>query len=178
MWVVADAQGLRYHTDADGSVVILADDSVDPAEIAGAELPPGIVPRQADDGLISGEVPPAGGIGLLVLLRGASPEAVSSELLARGCSAVTLATVESGEWRIWIQDAPAAVNAAFAPSLAPVTPFFVRCAPSAPPPGSGVMGTVTLGPICPCSARMTPVPISPTAQRCRFSTRTTSRSCG
>lgn len=164
VWVVADAQGLRYHTNANGSAVILAG-SIGPSMIAGAPLPEGALPRTTEGGLISGEVPAPGSIGLLVVLEAATPEAVSGALLASGCSVETLATLDGGVWRVWIVGAPSAANAPFAAAfeagLPPLTPFFVRCRPEVPPPGSGVLGRVTLGPLCPVQQLGVPCPDEP-----------------
>jgi hypothetical protein len=160
-WVTAGSTGYRYHTNLDGSSVQLAA-TVPPSSIASAPLPGGASPRVIDGGLISGEVPAPGSIGLLVLLRPASPEAVSGELLTRGCAVETLATLEGGVWRIWILGAPAAANAGFpASALGTLTPFFVRCAPATPPPGSGVLGIVTRGPLCPVQQLGVPCPDQP-----------------
>jgi len=161
VWATAGGTGYRYHTNETGSSVTLAA-TVAPSSIATAPLPAGATLRIVNDGLISGEIPDPGSIGLLVLLQAASPEAVSAELAAGGCAVQTLATLEGGVWRIWILGAPAAANAGFpASALGTLTPFFVRCAPEVPPPGSGVMGIVTRGPLCPVQQLGVPCPDEP-----------------
>jgi hypothetical protein len=44
-----------------------------------------------------------------------------------GCTVESLAILESGAWKIYINGAPAVVNSAFPASLPATLAFFVRC---------------------------------------------------
>jgi autotransporter family porin len=140
-WVTAGTQGYRYHTNLDGSSVLLGA-TIDADVISTSPLPEGALPRAIDVGVIRGSIPTPGSIGLLVLLDTTPPEAITSELLAGGCAVESLATLQEETWHIWIPGAPAPINAAFpASTLGPLTPFFVRCAAVAPQPASTVEPT-------------------------------------
>ncbi|MCC6238073.1 MAG: hypothetical protein IT299_10950 [Dehalococcoidia bacterium] len=51
-----------------------------------------------------------------------------SALATAGCTAESLAVLEGGVWKIYINGAPAVVNSAFPGTVAATTAFFVRCA--------------------------------------------------
>ncbi len=155
VWAGAEGLAYRYHTDTGGDVR-LAESGIDPASVATAPLPEGATPRPAR---FRGEVPPPGSMGLLVATQGTSPGALYDDLAAAGCTPTTIATLEDGHWRVYIEAAPAAVNAAFPELLAPETPFFVRCA--GPDLRSGISGTVTVGPMCPVVREGEPCPDQP-----------------
>lgn len=76
----------------------------------------------------TGQIPPRGATALFV--TGASTNAVSltAALTTAGCGVEALGVLVTGTWRMYISGAPAAVSSAFPPSLAPLTPFFARCA--------------------------------------------------
>lgn len=91
----------------------------------------------------TGEVPPAGGIGLLVTSGPAAASTLVADLQASGCDAAVVAILRESVWSIYIPGAPAQVNAQFPPELPQMTPFFTRCAGEgaapgpAPTPGAG-----------------------------------------
>jgi len=91
----------------------------------------------------TGEVPPAGGIGLLVTSGPAAASTLVADLQASGCDAAVVAILRQSTWNIFIPGAPAQVNAQFPAELPQMTPFFTRCtgemtAPGpAPTPGTG-----------------------------------------
>ncbi len=91
----------------------------------------------------TGEVPPVGGIGLLVTSGPAAASTLVTDLRASGCEAAVVAILRQSTWNIYIPGAPAQVNAAFPAELPQMTPFFTRCAgemtapPPARTPGSG-----------------------------------------
>lgn len=75
----------------------------------------------------SGETPPREGMGLLVTARETEVASLRTSLKESGCQVAALAVVEGGAWRIYIEGAPAPVNASFPGRLATTLPFFVRC---------------------------------------------------
>lgn len=78
-------------------------------------------------GGFTGTAPGAGSIGLLVTSGEASAASLTAALGTAGCTVQTLAVLQGGEWDIFINGAPAVVNAGFPASLPATTPFFVRC---------------------------------------------------
>ncbi len=83
---------------------------------------------------VSGEIPAAGGVAILLLGAEAMPTDLASALTAEGCQPVSVAITVGGAFVVYIPGAPAFVNAQFPASLAAETPFVVRCAPVTPPP--------------------------------------------
>ncbi|MCC6237240.1 MAG: hypothetical protein IT299_06680 [Dehalococcoidia bacterium] len=81
----------------------------------------------AAGGVFSGAVPPAGAAGLLVTSDVVTTSALRAGLDARGCRVQAFAVLRAGNWLVYIEGAPGAVNASFPPTLAPTSPFFVRC---------------------------------------------------
>jgi hypothetical protein len=79
-------------------------------------------------GGFTGTAPARGSIGLLVTNQASSAAGLVSALAAAGCTVESLAVLESGVWKIYINGAPAVVNTAFPGSVAATTAFFVRCA--------------------------------------------------
>ena len=98
-------------------------------------------PAEAQTPSFSGEVPPSGGIGLLVTSRPAAASTLVADLQAGGCDVAVVAILRESVWSIYIVGAPAQVNAAFPAELEATTPFFTRCAGAgpgpAPAPGPG-----------------------------------------
>jgi hypothetical protein len=79
-------------------------------------------------GGFTGTAPGAGSIGLLVTSGESTSASLTAALATAGCTVRTLAVLTGGTWDIFINGAPAVVNAGFPASLAATTPFFVRCA--------------------------------------------------
>jgi hypothetical protein len=79
-------------------------------------------------GGFTGTAPGAGSIGLLVTSGEATSASLTAALATAGCTVRTLAVLTGGTWDIFINGAPAVVNAGFPATLAATTPFFVRCA--------------------------------------------------
>jgi hypothetical protein len=74
------------------------------------------------------ETPPSPGtIALLVTKITANPSRLVFDLSARGCVVAVVAIIEAGRWQVYVNGAPAAVNAMFPTSIAARTPVFVRC---------------------------------------------------
>lgn len=72
-------------------------------------------------------LPPRGASGLLVAPRTITGAELVSRLSSAGCRAEVLGVLAGGRWLLLIPGAPDAVNAAFPPTLALGTPFYVRC---------------------------------------------------
>jgi hypothetical protein len=85
-------------------------------------------PGTPGTGGFTGTAPGAGSIGLLVTSGEATSASLTAALATAGCTVRTLAVLTGGTWDIFINGAPAVVNAGFPASLAATTPFFVRCA--------------------------------------------------
>jgi hypothetical protein len=79
-------------------------------------------------GGFTGTAPAKGSIGLLVTSGASNAAGLVTALGAAGCTAESLAILEAGTWKIYINGAPAVVNTAFPASIAATTAFFVRCA--------------------------------------------------
>jgi hypothetical protein len=93
----------------------------------GSVIPPvGGTPGPGGSGF-TGTAPGADSIGLLVTSGEATSASLTTALGAAGCTVQTLAVLQGGEWDIFINGAPAVVNAGFPASLPATTPFFVRC---------------------------------------------------
>ena len=75
----------------------------------------------------TGTVPADGSIGLLVTQGVTSGPVLANLLPAAGCEVESLGIIQSGTWYIYVNGAPAIVNAAFPTALADRTAFFVRC---------------------------------------------------
>lgn len=74
-----------------------------------------------------GSIPASGSAGLLVTGSAATAAGIVQELGGRGCTVASLAVLREGVWSVFVNGAPAVVNAAFPASLPGTTPFFVRC---------------------------------------------------
>lgn len=85
------------------------------------------VPPAVSEASLLGATPPPGGAALLVTLRRATPEEIRIALTSVGCSLQMLAVTADDGWRVYIDGAPAAVNARFPLALAETTTFYVRC---------------------------------------------------
>jgi hypothetical protein len=83
----------------------------------------------ATGGGFTGTAPARGSIGLLVTNQVSTAAGLVSALAAAGCTVESLAVLEGGIWKIYINGAPAVVNAAFPASVQTTVAFFVRCAP-------------------------------------------------
>ncbi|MEZ4503030.1 MAG: hypothetical protein R3C39_10430 [Dehalococcoidia bacterium] len=131
IWVGSTGDALRYHTDESGSSVRLAATGITPSSIPSDSLPEGATARDDSAGEpFAGQDVPSNDIALLTSpVDTTSRSQLVSDLANAGCNVVTIAIVESGTWMIFIPGAPPAVNAAsmFPESVAPTTPFFVRC---------------------------------------------------
>ena len=79
-------------------------------------------------GGFTGTAPAAGSIGLLVTSEASDAAGLIAALGTAGCTVESLAVLEAGTWKVYINGAPAVVNAAFPASRAATTPFFTRCA--------------------------------------------------
>jgi hypothetical protein len=104
----------------------------------------------------TGEVPPTGGIGLLVTSGPAAAGTLVADLQASGCEAGVVAILRQSTWNIYIPGAPAQVNAQFPAELPQMTPFFTRCAgdmPAGPAPTPGSSGDWPPGPPGPAGNR-------------------------
>jgi hypothetical protein len=97
------------------------------AQATGTVVNPGGGGGGSTSGSFSGTVPADGSIGLLVTTGTNNAASLISALGTGGCNVESLAVLMSGQWLIYINGAPAVVNAAFPASLADTTPFFVRC---------------------------------------------------
>ena len=80
------------------------------------------------DGGFTGDVPGSGSIALLVTAGEATSASLIDALADSGCTAESLGVLEGGTWLMYINGAPAVVNASFPATLPDTTPFFVRCA--------------------------------------------------
>jgi hypothetical protein len=85
------------------------------------------VPPAVSEASFLGATPPPGGAALLVTLRRATAEEIRLALTGVGCRLQMLAVIGDDGWLVYIDGAPAAVNARFPASLAETTPFYVRC---------------------------------------------------
>lgn len=85
-------------------------------------------PSGTGAGGFTGSAPAKGSIGLLVTNQASSATGLASALAAAGCTAESMAVLETGTWKIFIVGAPAVVNSAFPGTVAATTAFFVRCA--------------------------------------------------
>jgi hypothetical protein len=74
-----------------------------------------------------GTAPGPDGIALLVTAGATNATSLVSAFAAAGCTVESLAILEGGAWKIYINGAPAVVNSAFPTSLAATVAFFVRC---------------------------------------------------
>lgn len=74
-----------------------------------------------------GAAPGAEQSALLVTGKAVSREDLVKDLRSKGCSAPTVAVLQSGAWRVYVDGAPSQVNEGFPASLAYRAPFFVRC---------------------------------------------------
>jgi len=72
-------------------------------------------------------VPAAGGMGLLVALGANTPTSLVATLAGSGCNVETLGVIQAGTWYIYVNGAPATVNASFPASMTDRQGFFVRC---------------------------------------------------
>lgn len=79
-------------------------------------------------GGFTGTAPARGSIGLLVTSGASNAAGLVAALGTAGCPVESLAILEGGVWKIYINGAPAVVNAAFPASIPGTTAFFVRCA--------------------------------------------------
>jgi hypothetical protein len=112
--------------------------------------------------IITGSIPADGGFGLVVFGGGAYDELVT----ASGCPAPQVAfwATVSGTFIVYIPATTVgAVNAPFEATfpnrtIPPYTPFVGRCTPVT---GSGIEGTVTLGPVCAVQSDILPCPDRP-----------------
>jgi hypothetical protein len=86
-------------------------------------------PGGGTGGGFTGTAPARGSIGLLVTNQPSTAAGLVSALAAAGCTVESLAVLESGIWKIYINGAPAVVNAQFPGTVAATVAFFVRCAP-------------------------------------------------
>jgi hypothetical protein len=85
-------------------------------------------PGGGTGGGFTGTAPARGSIGLLVTNQPSTAAGLVSALAAAGCTVESLAVLESGIWKIYINGAPAVVNAQFPGTVATTVAFFVRCA--------------------------------------------------
>ena len=79
-------------------------------------------------GGFTGEVPGSGSIALLVTAGEATSASLITALASSGCTVESLGVLQGGTWLMYINGAPAVVNASFPATLPDLTPFFVRCA--------------------------------------------------
>jgi hypothetical protein len=81
----------------------------------------------------TGAPPAPGTVSLMVTSGSITPhELVDSIQRESGTDVTTLAILQAGEWRTYINGAPAVVNASFPATLADLTPFFIRTRPASP----------------------------------------------
>ena len=81
----------------------------------------------AQDAGFLGTAPAAGSQALLVTSRAIVPAELAQAVSAAGCPVETLGVIEAGDWLMYVDGAPAYVNAGFLQELAAGTPFYVRC---------------------------------------------------
>jgi hypothetical protein len=93
----------------------------------GALQPVPAPPALAGAAAFSGRVPVAETASLLVTARDLSTETLRAALSGAGCRLQALAVLRDGRWLIYIEGAPAQVNAAFPSLLSQTSPFYVRC---------------------------------------------------
>ena len=94
---------------------------------AGTLSPVPATPGSPGPAAFIGSVRGPGGSALLVTAREVTLEVLRSALRSSGCELQVLAVLRGGEWSVYIEGAPAAVNSAFPASLPQTTAFFVRC---------------------------------------------------
>jgi hypothetical protein len=87
----------------------------------------GARPAMAQDAGFLGTAPAAGSQALLVTSRSITPVELAQAISAAGCPVETLGVIEAGDWLMYVDGAPAYVNAGFLQELATGTPFYVRC---------------------------------------------------
>jgi hypothetical protein len=76
---------------------------------------------------IAGGMPVPGSIALLVARGENTPNELVNLLGAGGCNVESVGIIHEGAWRLYVNGAPARVNAGFPTDLPNLTPFFVRC---------------------------------------------------
>ena len=74
-----------------------------------------------------GTAPARGSIALLVTAGPTNAASLVSAFATAGCTVESLAILEGGVWKIYINGAPAVVNSAFPTALPGTLAFFVRC---------------------------------------------------
>lgn len=114
------ASVFENNVECDGSTIRL-DGSAQAAIGAGGPTTPG------GTGGFTGTAPARGSIGLLVTSGASNAAGLVGALGTAGCPVESLAILEGGVWKIYINGAPAVVNAAFPASVPATTAFFVRC---------------------------------------------------
>ncbi len=87
----------------------------------------GARPAMAQDAGFVGTAPAAGSQALLVTSRAIAPADLARAITAAGCAVETLGVIEAGDWLMYVDGAPAYVNAGFLQNLAQGVPFYVRC---------------------------------------------------
>jgi hypothetical protein len=132
LWLVAgkppvgtSTGGYRAHTNASGSVIKLATWVVDLPTVPLIPLPSGATARGG--GGFKGKVPESGQMALLVTEGITNGAQLASALKASGCRVESVAVILDGRWKVYIEGAPAVVNAQFPASLSLNTAFAVRC---------------------------------------------------
>lgn len=88
---------------------------------------PAPAPAKPTGSVFSGALPPSGAAGLLVTGEVVTPTSLKTSLDAKGCQVQAFAVLRSGSWLVYIEGAPAVVNAGFPTTLGATSPFFVRC---------------------------------------------------
>jgi hypothetical protein len=96
--------------------------------VGGGALKPAPAPPSITTGApFSGGTPGPDGAALLVTTREATPDALRTALSGAGCRLQALAVLREGRWLVYIEGAPALVNAGFPASLPQTSAFFARC---------------------------------------------------
>ena len=85
-------------------------------------------PDGGGTGGFTGVPPGPGSMALLVTSGEATAASLIDALGTAGCTVESLGVLTDGVWLMYINGAPAVVNAAFPATLPDLTPFFVRCA--------------------------------------------------
>jgi predicted secreted protein len=93
---------------------------------------PGQGPGPRVDAGFHGNVPAAGGIGLLATTRDQDRDQIMLHLEDRDCAPLSLAVIIDGRWRVYIPGAPPQLASDFPEQLTSSTAFFVRCRDTAP----------------------------------------------
>lgn len=100
----------------------------DGVNVGGGPLQPAPAPQSIPaPQAFSGEAPGPGGAALLVTTREATPQALRIALEGAGCRLQALAILRESRWLVYIEGAPAMVNAAFPASLPETSAFFAHC---------------------------------------------------